>query len=349
MKTELHIKYLRSCLALLPEHYSVMDSNRLPVLFFTLSGLDLLNALDKLEDDKIKIIDWIYSLQVLPDENMDPSDVKKCGFHGGHFLDGKFDPAGSFTTSNLYEGSHTTMTYTALLCLLILGDDLSRVNKKAIIEGLKFLQLENGSFYPHHEGGESDMRFLYCACCISYILDDWSSVNKELSISYIKKSFGFDFGIAQGPDLESHGGSTFCALASLDMMGALDTCFNNFELERLKRWCLLRQKGGFQGRPNKPLDTCYSFWVGASLKLLGAFQFINYEENHDFLMLTEDKYGGFSKWNHYPPDILHTYFGIGGLSLMDMYNLQPLSPTLNISERALNHLKSLQNSPETVS
>ena len=69
------------------------------------------------------------------------------------------------------------------------------------------------------------------------------------------------------------GGSTFCALASLDMMGALDTCFNNFELERLKRWCLLRQKGGFQGRPNKPLDTCYSFWVGASLKVSCYFAF----------------------------------------------------------------------------
>ena len=36
------------------------------------------------------------------------------------------------------------MTYTAMLSLLILGDDLSRVNKKAIIEGLKALQLDNG-------------------------------------------------------------------------------------------------------------------------------------------------------------------------------------------------------------
>ena len=36
------------------------------------------------------------------------------------------------------------MTYTAMLSLLILGDHLSRVNKKAIIEGLKALQLDNG-------------------------------------------------------------------------------------------------------------------------------------------------------------------------------------------------------------
>jgi len=39
------------------------------------------------------------------------------------------------------------MTYTALLSLLVLGDDLSRVNKKAIIHGLKSLQLENGRLF----------------------------------------------------------------------------------------------------------------------------------------------------------------------------------------------------------
>ena len=36
------------------------------------------------------------------------------------------------------------MTYTALASLLILGDDLSRVNKPAVIEALKALQLPDG-------------------------------------------------------------------------------------------------------------------------------------------------------------------------------------------------------------
>ena len=43
-----------------------------------------------------------------------------------------------------YEEGHIAMTYTALCCLLILGDDLSRVNKKAIVAGLKAVQLDNG-------------------------------------------------------------------------------------------------------------------------------------------------------------------------------------------------------------
>ena len=42
------------------------------------------------------------------------------------------------------------------------------------------------------------------------------------------------------------------------------------QLEGLKRWCVNRQITGFQGRPNKPVDTCYSFWVGASLEVNDA-------------------------------------------------------------------------------
>ena len=63
------------------------------------------------------------------------------------------------------------------------------------------------------------------------------------------------------------GGSTFCALASLVLMNQLDSSLVADELEQIKRWCLFRQKSGFQGRPNKPVDTCYSFWVGASLEV----------------------------------------------------------------------------------
>ena len=39
------------------------------------------------------------------------------------------------------------MTYTGLAILIILGDDLSKVNKEAVLGGLKALQLENGRLY----------------------------------------------------------------------------------------------------------------------------------------------------------------------------------------------------------
>ena len=63
------------------------------------------------------------------------------------------------------------------------------------------------------------------------------------------------------------GGSTFCAVASLTLMEKLNETFSPQELEGLKRWCICRQLTGFQGRPNKPADTCYSFWIGSTLKV----------------------------------------------------------------------------------
>lgn len=38
-------------------------------------------------------------------------------------------------------------------------------------------------------------------------------------------------------------------------------------LDKLTRWCINRQTTGFSGRVNKPWDTCYSFWIGATLKV----------------------------------------------------------------------------------
>lgn len=43
-----------------------------------------------------------------------------------------------------YDSGHVAMTYTGLCSLLILGDDLSRVNRQACLAGLRALQLEDG-------------------------------------------------------------------------------------------------------------------------------------------------------------------------------------------------------------
>ena len=44
------------------------------------------------------------------------------------------------------------------------------------------------SFMPVKSGSESDMRFVYCACCISYILDDWTAINTDAIVQFIKDS-----------------------------------------------------------------------------------------------------------------------------------------------------------------
>jgi geranylgeranyl transferase type-1 subunit beta len=38
------------------------------------------------------------------------------------------------------------------------------------------------------EGSENDMRFVYCACCISYVLDNWSGVDIDKAVVFIKNS-----------------------------------------------------------------------------------------------------------------------------------------------------------------
>ncbi|GAB1599929.1 geranylgeranyl transferase type-1 subunit beta-like [Argonauta hians] len=342
-----HIKFFLRNLDILPNVYTSADTSRVTMAFFTLSGLDLLNSLSSVKHKQV-IVDWIYSHQVVP--NKDESNLKECGFRGSSSNGNPFHPEKDNDSSSIpFDSGHIAMTYCALLSLLILGDDLSRINRKGIMAGLKHLQIKDGSYRPVPEGGENDMRFIYCAACICHILDDWTGMNRDLAISYIKSSLSYDGGIGQGPGLESHGGPTFCAVAALSLMGCLHETFTLAELERLKRWCILRQQVGFHGRPNKPDDTCYSYWIGATLKLLNIFELTNFAQNRLYMMDTQkDTTGGFAKWPNQPPDLLHSYFGVCGMSLMGEKSTKEMDPALNLSRRASQHLAHLHKKKQIV-
>ena len=77
------------------------------------------------------------------------------------------------------------MTFSALNALLALDDDLSRVDKKSIINSLRELQRPDGSFTPTNQDEENDVRFLYSASCISYILNDWSGFDRERAYQFL--------------------------------------------------------------------------------------------------------------------------------------------------------------------
>ncbi|GIX91271.1 geranylgeranyl transferase type-1 subunit beta [Caerostris extrusa] len=186
------------CLGILPESCQSIDSSRVVTAFFALSALDLLNALDKIEDDRQNLINWIYSMQVL--ENMDDPTPVDFGFRGSTIC-----MSSKNSNSEFSDKAHIAMTYTALSALVILGDDLSKVKKENILSSLRDLQLPNGSFSPMNIDCESDMRFVYCAACVCYILQDWSTIDVEKIVEYIKNSLNYDGGIGQGPGLESHG------------------------------------------------------------------------------------------------------------------------------------------------
>lgn len=104
-----------------------------------------------------------------------------------------------------------------------------------------------------------------------------------------------------------------------------------------------RQVSGFQGRPNKPVDTCYSFWIGGTLRLLDALEMVDFGENRKYIMSTQDNIiGGFRKWpDGNMTDPMHTYLGLCGLSLMNEEGLSPIQPSLNVTERAYKYLKKI--------
>ena len=96
------------------------------------------------------------------------------------------------------------------------------------------------------------------------------------------------------------GGSTYCAVASLVLMGRMDSelgCDDEIHSwgNELIQWCVLRQVKGMQGRPNKRQDTCYSYWIGGTLRLLGYDHLLDKEALTDFVLGCQSDMGGFSK------------------------------------------------------
>lgn len=104
-------------------------------------------------------------------------------------------------------------------------------------------------------------------------------------------------------------------------------------VQLLLEWTLQRQAtdGGFQGRANKPSDTCYAFWIGGVLKILGASAFLDKGALRRFLLSCQSKYGGFTKFPETKrPDLYHSYYGVSALSLVEEPGLAPLCIELGL-------------------
>jgi geranylgeranyl transferase type-1 subunit beta len=119
---------------------------------------------------------------------------------------------------------------------------------------------------------------------------------------------------------------------------------------------------GFNGRCNKIADTCYSWWVGASLavslilpnpkphksrahilpQILNNLPLANLESNRRYLYeKTQHPIGGFGKKVGDPPDLYHSYLGLAALSTMGDTQLKPVDSAACFSVDACRHLESL--------
>lgn len=298
---ERHVRFLRMHLRLLSQHYISLDTSRMTALcdalnqiddsathlshrYFCVAGLKCLGA--RIEDPA-SAVEWIYSRQV---------------------------PGGFSETAK----PHLASTFSALSALRCLGDDLRRVDSAAILSEIATLIDEEGSVAASVEEPLRDTRFCYCACAIAKLLG--SKPNPAVG-DFVERCQAYDGGFGLIPGGESHGGSTFCAIAALKLLGRHPT-------DNAIHWCLRRfSTEGVQGRVNKAPDTCYSFWIGASLKALGVLEeFIEPTSIDAFLTDCEHAVlGGFAKSADAHPDLLHTFYSIAWLSWQsDLDSIDPL-------------------------
>ena len=187
------------------------------------------------------------------------------------------------------------------------------------------------SFSSLHLGSENDLRFVYCACAISQILNDWTGVDMDAAVKYIQSCRTWDGAISLIPGQESHGGSTFCGIASLKLMGRLKEVLDDDDTfswrNDLVQWCVSRQIEGLQGRPNKLEDTCYSYWIGGTLQILNCDHLLEQELLREFVMDCQTDMGGFSKLRDgsYYPDLLHSFYSLSWLSLSHTGNKEAIA------------------------
>ncbi|KAH0788388.1 geranylgeranyl transferase type-1 subunit beta-like protein [Histomonas meleagridis] len=312
-------RYLSFLIKGIPADYETQEINLNNIAYFCINGLAVIGQLDKVikPELKQKIIDWVYSQQVEPP------------------LYGGFRHSGAhYTPNHTVEESHIAMTYSSIAILLLLGDDLSRVNVPRVMEFVKSLQLPNGSFKGHHLGSEDDVRFVFCAAFLTKVFGTEKEIDVEKSIEYLLDCQTYEGGFAHQPGDEAHGGATYCAIAALDLWDALDRIRDK---KMLAYWLSQRQDDGFNGRTHKLTDTCYSFWIGSPLKVLGWYDdIVDKERLIAFIMSNYKEDSGMFRPNlQSDPDIIHTHFSLLGLSMAGFPGMEEIDPALGFCKKGL--------------
>jgi len=109
----------------------------------------------------------------------------------------------------------------------------------------------------------------YCALVVASICNILVPELTSGMGPYIASCQTYEGGIGSVPGVEAHGGYAFCGTAALKILRQLDL----LNLELLTRWATFRQmrlEGGFQGRTNKLVDSCYSFWQGGIFPIISS-------------------------------------------------------------------------------
>ena len=93
---------------------------------------------------------------------------------------------------------------------------------------------------------------------------------------------------------------------------------------------------GMNGRINKAADTCYAWWSGASLHILGQPNLYDRSAVQSYLLeITQHPViGGFGKFPDDMPDLYHSYLGLAALSLTGSTEVKKVDAGMCISQDA---------------
>ncbi|KAI1724031.1 prenyltransferase and squalene oxidase repeat domain-containing protein [Ditylenchus destructor] len=301
---ELHKAYIESSLENLSKSYMSMDASRAWFCFWGLHSLRILGYKPR-KDLQARIIEFIKSCE-----------APEGGYGGG--------PT---------QLPHLATTYAAVMALISIGtpEAFECIDRRRLYKFINSMRQPNGSFVLH-EGGEIDIRGAYCAiaaACITNIVDD---VLFQNTATWLISCQTYEGGFGGSPNCEAHGGYTSCGVNALALLRK--SCLVNSE--SALNWLVNRQmqfEGGFNGRTNKLVDGCYSYWQAATFFTLeyelsslfkqgtnvrGLFDH-SALENYILVVCQDIHSGGLRDKPDKKPDLYHTCYCLAGLSIAQSY------------------------------
>jgi protein farnesyltransferase subunit beta len=322
-----HFNFAKRSINELPSSYVAISAGMPWFAYWVINILDILskNAPQLSRENKLKFIPYLQELQH-PEGGF-------CGYGSGI--------------------PHVVSNYAAVMAILALGLEegykiIDRQKMRTFLQSLKYNKKENfiyddrGNFliekgkhltdyrvhwpgsYQMHLNGESDLRATYCALTVAYILN---IIDDELTkgvVENIQHCQTFEGGLGPEPFCEAHGGYSYCGIATLVLLNKLEA----IDTGRFIRWLVNKQmkvEGGFQGRTNKLVDSCYSFWQASVFNILAmADEKYSYDKELLYDQLALQAYiliacqyssGGLVDKPGKRPDLFHTNYATAGLSL----------------------------------
>jgi len=244
LEREKHVAFLLRGLKRLSESYECLDASRPWLCYWILHSLSLLNALSALDEER----------------RADVADfLRRCQHPEGGFCGG---PG---------QLPHLAPTYAAVNALCTIGTDeaLAVIDRTTLAHFIRRMRDPESGGFKMEEMGETDVRGAYCAASVAHLTQIMTKDMFSGTGDWVLSCQTYEGGFAGYPGMEAHGGYSFCAFAALVLLGKEKLC----DLPAFTRWIANRQmrfEGGFQGRTNKLVDGCYSFWQGGAFPLIHA-------------------------------------------------------------------------------